>query len=105
MKGSTNEDDDLNKVETELTHSIKKLDVVIPVEQIVKKVEIEEAKEAAEADKPRIIVVKPAPSTPAEPIIKEPTAAEIREQQMKEIHKTAWETYQMEKFGNTRKTP
>jgi len=49
--------------------------------------------------------VKPAPSTPAEPIIKEPTAAEIREQQMKEIHKTAWETYQMEKFGNTRKTP
>jgi len=33
MKGPPSEaDDDLNKVETELTHSIKKLDVVIPVE-------------------------------------------------------------------------
>ena len=81
MKGPPSEvDDDLNKVETELTHSIKKLDVVIPVEQIVKKVEIEEAKEAVEAEKAaKIIVVKPAPKTPTEPIIKEPTAAEIRE--------------------------
>ena len=81
MKGPPSEaDDDLNKVETELTHSIKKLDVVIPVEQIVKKVEIEEAKEAVEAEKAaKIIIVKPAPKTPTEPIVKEPTAAEIRE--------------------------
>ena len=81
MKGPPSEaDDDLNKVETELTHSIKKLDVVIPVEQIVKKVEIEEAKEAVEAEKAaKIIVVKPAPKTPTEPIVKEPAAAEIRE--------------------------
>lgn len=42
--------------------------------------EIEEAKEAVEAEKAaKIIVVKPAPKTPTEPIVKEPTAAEIRE--------------------------
>ena len=98
-KASSNDYDDLNKMETELTHSIKKLDSVIPVEKIIKETEAQEAQEA----KNKVIVVKRAPTTRDAP--PEPSPEEIRAKQMQEIHKTAWETYQMEKYGNIMKSP
>jgi hypothetical protein len=99
--GAGPEEDEADKVETELTRWIKRMDTAIPVEKIAKEAE-------AEAAKPKVIVAPPAPATPtvtAAPKVHEPTAEEIRAKHMDEIHKKAWEVYQCEKFGNTMKPP
>lgn len=99
--GAGPEEDEANKVETELTRWIKRMDTAIPVEQIAKEAE-------AEAAKPKVIVAPSAPATPTvtgAPKVHEPTAEEIRAKHMDEIHKQAWEVYQCEKFGNTMKPP
>lgn len=64
---------------SELTKSIEKMDTSLPLDKIAEKV----AKDKEEAEKEK---------------------AE-REKAMKEIHKTAWDTYQMERFGNIVKSP
>ena len=99
--GAGPEEDEPDKVETELTRWIKKMDTAIPVEKIAKEAE-------AEAAKPKVIVAPSRPATPSEGAVAkapEPTPEEIRAKHMEEIHKKAWEVYQCEKFGNFRNPP
>jgi len=99
--GAGPEEDEADKVETELTRWIKRMDTAIPVEKIAKEAE-------AEAAKPKVIVAPPAPASPsvtAAPTVHEPTEEEIRAKHMEEIHKKAWEVYQCEKFGDTMTPP
>lgn len=84
--GSPSNSDQEETVKTELTKAIEKLDTSMPLDKVAQEATAPTPKYVTEDDK-------------------HTKEDKEREKAMKEIHKTAWDTYQMEKYGNVTLTP